>query len=61
MLLKMHEFRTELHAVRETLFYRGIGGKPCFVEKCGTLGPMFASDEIGADFVRANLFTLCAA
>jgi endo-1,4-beta-mannosidase len=54
----INTIRTGLHAVSETLFYRGIGGKPCFAEELGTLGPMFASDEIGADFVRNNLFTL---
>lgn len=50
--------RTGLHATSESLFYRGIGGKPCFVEECGTLGPMFADEETAADFVRSNLFTL---
>lgn len=52
--------RTGLHAVSETLFYRGIGGKPCFVEELGTLGPMFSSDEVGANFIRNNLFSLWA-
>ena len=56
----LNTIRTELHAVAETLFYRGIGGKPCFVEETGTLGPMFANDEVGAAFIRANLFTLWA-
>jgi len=56
----INHIRSELHAVAETLYYRGIGGKPCFVEELGTLGPMFASEEIAADFVRANLFTLWA-
>lgn len=49
--------RTELHAVSESLFYRGIGKKPCFVEECGTLGPMFANEEVAADFIYNNLFS----
>jgi hypothetical protein len=56
----LNTMRTGLHAAAETLFYRGIGGKPCFVEETGTLGPMFASDTVGADFIRNNLFTLWA-
>ena len=56
----IHTIRTELHAVAETLFYRGIGGKPCFAEECGTLGPMFADEARAADFIRTNLFTLWA-
>jgi hypothetical protein len=54
----INTIRTGLHAAAETLFYRGIGNKPCFVEELGTLGPMFTSDEVGADFVRNNLLTL---
>ncbi|MCL2879028.1 MAG: hypothetical protein FWF29_02170, partial [Treponema sp.] len=56
----VNTMRTELHATAETLFYRGIGGKPCFVEECGTLGPMFADEDTAADFVRVNLFSLWA-
>ena len=56
----IHTMRTGLHAVAETLFYRGIGGKPCFVEECGTLGPMFADEARAQAFVRNNLFTLWA-
>jgi len=56
----VNTIRTELHATAETLFYRGIGGKPCFVEECGTLGPMFSDEERAADFIRVNLFSLWA-
>jgi hypothetical protein len=56
----INTIRTGLHAVAETLYYRGIGGKPCFVEEIGTLGPMFTSDKTGADFIRNNLYTLWA-
>ena len=56
----VNTIRTELHATAETLFYRGIGGKPCFVEECGTLGPMFSDEARAADFLRTNLFSLWA-
>jgi hypothetical protein len=36
----INTIRTGLHAASESLFYRGIGCKPCFVEELGTLGPM---------------------
>jgi hypothetical protein len=41
-------------------FKRGIGGKPCFAEECGTLGPVFADEEGAADFVMVRLFSLWA-
>ena len=56
----IHTMRTGMHAAAESLFYRGIGGKPCFVEECGTLGPMFADEKRAHDFVRNNLYTLWA-
>ena len=56
----VNTMRTEFHATAETLFYRGLGGKPCFVEECGTLGPMFSGEETAADFIRVNLFSLWA-
>ncbi len=49
--------RTILHSACESLFYRGIGGKPCIIEEIGTLGPSLASEEVAADFVRATLFS----
>ena len=49
-----------LHATANTLFYRGIGGKPCFVEEMGSFGPSQTSDEIAARCARANLFSLWA-
>ena len=49
-----------LHPTANTLFYRGIGQKPCFVEECGTFGPMNMSERISADYARNNLFTLWA-
>jgi hypothetical protein len=52
--------RTTLHATAETRFYADIGGKPCFAEEIGTMGPMVAGDEVSASFARTNLFSLWA-
>ena len=49
--------RTLLHATCETKLYSDIGGKPCFVEELGTMGPMNCDDETSAGFVRANLYS----
>ncbi|MFN2285000.1 MAG: beta-mannanase [Anaerolineae bacterium] len=56
----VNTIRTQLHATAESLFYAELGGKPCFAEELGTLGPMVASDAVAADFVRAGLFSLWA-
>jgi hypothetical protein len=52
--------RTTLHATAETRFYADLGGKPCFAEEIGTMGPMIAGDEVSAHFARVNLFSLWA-
>jgi len=56
----INTMRSGMHATSESLYYSDLGKKPCFVEECGTLGPMFASETIAADYVRNNLFTLWA-
>lgn len=54
---KIMSQRTLLHATCETKYYAELSGKPCLVEELGTLGPMVASDETAADFLRVNLFS----
>lgn len=56
----INTIRPGTNAVSETLLYGDVGHKPCFVEELGTLGPMFASEEIAAEYVRRNLYTLWA-
>ncbi|MBC8039428.1 MAG: cellulase family glycosylhydrolase [Opitutaceae bacterium] len=56
----VNTFRTSLHATAETRFYADIGGKPCFAEEIGTMGPMIAGDRVSADFARINLLSLWA-
>ncbi len=56
----VNTLRTTCHATAETRFYSDVGGKPCFAEEIGTMGPMVAGDEVSADFARVNLFSLWA-
>lgn len=56
----LNTIRPCLHAVSESLMYRGIGQKPCFAEELGTLGPSISSEEITADYIRTVLFSLWA-
>jgi len=56
----VNTLRTEMHGTAETLFYRGIGQKPCFVEEAGTLGCMLADEETAAAFERTCLYSLWA-
>lgn len=57
---KMISPRAILHSPAEQTLYEDIGGKDCFVEEIGTLGPVIGCDEKAADFVRANLFNAWA-
>ena len=52
--------RTILHATAENHFYGDIGGKPCFTEEAGTLGPMIGSYEKASALLRSSLFSLWA-
>ena len=52
--------RTILHSTAESRFYADIGDRPCLAEEVGTLGPMVASDDASARFLRAALFSLWA-
>ena len=56
----LNTLRACLHATAESRFYGDIGGRPCFAEELGTLGPIIASDAIAADFIRTTLFSLWA-
>jgi hypothetical protein len=52
--------RAILHATAENHFYGDIGGKPCFAEETGTLGPMIGSYEKASAFLRSSMFSLWA-
>lgn len=48
------------HAVAESLYYRGCGNKPCFVEEVSILGPMFSNRENACANTDMALFGLWA-
>lgn len=49
--------RPTLHATVESLFYADLGGKPCFAEEMGTMGPMISSEPVAAAFARTSLWS----
>ena len=52
--------RTELHPTAESLLYRDIGGKPCFIEEVGNLGTACNSDARTAAGMRMTMFSAWA-
>ena len=52
--------RTILHPTAESVLYRDLGGKPCFVEEIGNLGSNCVSDERTAAGMRATMFSAWA-
>lgn len=56
----VNTIRTVLHSTAESRYYADLGGKPCICEEIGTLGPMIASEQVAADYLRACLFSLWA-
>jgi hypothetical protein len=52
--------RPQLHATTESLYYAGLGGKPCFAEEMGSMGPFIISDELTPRFLRPSLYSLWA-
>ncbi|MBB6671641.1 beta-mannanase [Cohnella nanjingensis] len=52
--------RPQLHATAESLYYAQIGGKPCFAEEIGTMGPMVSGEAEAAAFLRGSMLSLWA-
>lgn len=52
--------RTALHPTAESILYRDLGGKPCFVEEIGNLGTSCVSDERTAAGMRTTMFSAWA-
>ena len=53
----MITMKSALHAAGESLMYQGVGGKPCFIEEAGNLGPMICNLENTAHYVVASAMT----
>ena len=56
----MITMKSALHAAGESLMYQGIGGKPCFIEEAGNLGPMMVNLENTAHYTVASAMTAWA-
>ena len=52
--------RTALHPTAESLLYRDLGGKPCFIEEIGNLGTACNSDARTAAGMRTTMFSAWA-
>jgi hypothetical protein len=52
--------RIALHPTAESVLYRDLGGKPCFVEEIGNLGTSCVSDERTAAGMRTTMFSAWA-
>lgn len=52
--------RTALHPSAESLLYRDLGGRPCFIEEVGNIGTEYASEERSAAGLRTMLFNAWA-
>ncbi len=57
---EINRMKSTNHAVAESLYYSGIGKKPCFAEEINTLGPMFGNEELTAANADMALFGLWA-
>ena len=55
--MKINTIFPMLHPAAQTLFYAGIGKKPCLIEETGTFGQMYCDDELTAKYVEATLYT----
>jgi endo-1,4-beta-mannosidase len=56
----INTIKSIMHSTVESRYYSDIGGKPVLCEEIGTTGPMIASDEVAADFMRSCMFSLWA-
>lgn len=52
--------RIALHPTAESILYRDLGGKPCFIEEIGNLGTSCVSDERTAAGMRTTMFSAWA-
>jgi len=56
----LNQMKSILHSTAESVMYETLGGKPCFIEEAGTLGPMIADEDIAADYIRTALISAWA-
>ena len=56
----VNTIREQLHSTVESLMTAGLGGKPCFAEEMGSMGPFIVADELAPGQLRPALFSLWA-
>ncbi len=56
----VNTIREQLHSTVESLLTAGLGGKPCFAEEMGSMGPFIVADELAPGQLRPALFSLWA-
>lgn len=56
-LAPVMSYKTLAYPSSQAMLYADIGGKPCFVEEVGTMGPMVCSDDNAALFMRMAVFS----
>lgn len=56
----INEMKSPLHPTAESILYGSLGGKPCFIEEAGTLGPMIADEEVAQAYIRTAMFSAWA-
>lgn len=56
----INTIRPILHGTAQCRLFADVAGRPGLCEEIGTLGPLIASEEVSADFVRSCLWSLWA-
>jgi len=54
------EMRALLHPACQTVIYRDLSGKPCFIEETGTYGEMYCDRDLTAAYARGSMLNAWA-
>lgn len=57
---RLLSYRTLMHPTAQGKFYADLSGKPSFAEEFGTTGTYVTNNQVAADYLRVNLFSLWA-
>lgn len=49
-----------LHPASQTLFYKGVGKKPCIIEETGVYGQLYCDDDVVAKYAEGCLYSAWA-
>lgn len=56
----LNSMKSRLHSAAESTYYADLSGKPCLCEEIGTLGNMLGSEQVAAEYIKANVNSLWA-